>query len=128
MVKYDVEVIETDPVKVEGLGKKRGILDEDDLHKLKDRPPLITIMGHVDHGKVAASEAGGITQGIGVYNVQIPREQVNAGLECGLGLEDFDDWEEGDILESFNTVQKKRTLEEASASMAAAVEGVGVEK
>lgn len=52
--------------------------------------------------------------------------QVNAGLECGIGLEDFDDWEEGDILEAFNTVQKKRTLEEASESMAAAVEGVGV--
>lgn len=56
----------------------------------------------------------------------LPSEQVNAGLECGLGLEDFDDWEEGDILEAFNTVQKRRTLEEASASMAAAVEGVGV--
>jgi len=41
-------------------------------------------------------------------------------------LEDFDDWEEGDILEAFNTIEKKRTLEEASASMAAAVEGVGV--
>lgn len=53
-------------------------------------------------------------------------EQVNAGLECGIGLEDYDDWEEGDILEAFNTVQKKRTLEEASASMVAAVEGVGV--
>ena len=56
----------------------------------------------------------------------LPCEQVNAGLECGLGLEDFDDWEEGDILEAFNTFQKKRTLEEASASMASAVEGVGV--
>lgn len=56
----------------------------------------------------------------------LPCEQVNAGLECGLGLEGFDDWEEGDILEAFNTVEKKRTLEEASASMAAAVEGVGV--
>ena len=55
----------------------------------------------------------------------LPSEQVNAGLECGLGLEDFDDWEEGDILEAFNSVQKRRTLEEASASMAAAVEGVG---
>lgn len=44
-----------------------------------------------------------------------------------MGLEDYDDWEEGDIIQAFNTVQKKRTLEEASASMAAAVEEVGVE-
>lgn len=42
-------------------------------------------------------------------------------------MEDYDDFEEGDILEAFNTVQKKRTLEEASASMAAAVEGTGIE-
>lgn len=54
-------------------------------------------------------------------------EQVNAGLECGLGLEDYDDWEEGDLIEAFNKLQKKRTLEEASASMADVVEGVGVE-
>ena len=53
-------------------------------------------------------------------------KEVNAGLECGIGLEDFDDWVEGDILEAFNSVQKRRTLEEASESMAAVVEGVGV--
>ncbi|KAM1234642.1 hypothetical protein ACFX2J_004197 [Malus domestica] len=52
-------------------------------------------------------------------------KEVNAGLECGIGVEDYDEWEEGDTLEFFNTVQKKRTLEEASASMAAAVEGTG---
>lgn len=52
--------------------------------------------------------------------------QVNAGLECGIGVEDFDNWVEGDVLEFFNTVQKKRTLEEASASMTAAIEEAGI--
>ncbi|KAK6132565.1 hypothetical protein DH2020_033667 [Rehmannia glutinosa] len=69
---HGVEVIDAAPVRVEEMAKKKEILDEDDLDKLEDRPPVLTIMGHVDHGKVAASEAGGITQGIGAYKVQVP--------------------------------------------------------
>ena len=58
--------------------------------------------------------------------ISCPLGQVNAGLECGIGMEDYNDWEVGDVLEAFSSIEKKRTLEEASASMTIAFEGVGI--
>ncbi|PSB38131.1 translation initiation factor IF-2 [Aphanothece cf. minutissima CCALA 015] len=78
---FGVPVLEDD---VEAAAKKTvEMIEESDRAHLIRRPPVVTVMGHVDHGKtslldairktrVAAGEAGGITQHIGAYQVDVP--------------------------------------------------------